>query len=120
MAFLGLIGLSGVVVNDSLVLVSHINDLRTEAGPEADIQGRVAEGTSNRLRAILMTTITTVVGVTPLAYGWGGSDPFMAPMALAIGYGLFFVTPLTLVIVPCLYVIGTDIGRVCRKIIPGL
>jgi multidrug efflux pump subunit AcrB len=65
-----------------------------------------------------MTTITTVLGLVPLAYGWGGSDPFMAPMALAIGYGLLFATPLTVILVPCLYVIGWDIGKILGKLVP--
>jgi len=58
-----------------------------------------------------MTTLTTAAGLVPLAYGIGGSDPYMAPMALALGYGLLFATPLTLVLVPCLYVIFDDIGK---------
>ena len=118
LAFLGIIGLSGVVVNDSLVLVSHINDLRDKANDSSRLLDLVAQGTANRLRAILMTTITTVLGLVPLAYGWGGSDPFMAPMALAIGYGLLFATPLTVILVPCLYVVGCDIADLARKLTP--
>ena len=87
LALLGLVGLSGVVVNDSLVLVSHINGLRERHTGIRTIH-LIAEGTSERLRAIVLTTVTTAVGLIPLAYGWGGSDPFMAPMALAMGYGL--------------------------------
>ena len=63
----------------------------------------VAEGTSDRLRAILLTTLTTVIGLLPLAYGIGGTDEWMAPMALVLGYGILFATPLTLILVPCLY-----------------
>ncbi|MEC9466433.1 MAG: efflux RND transporter permease subunit, partial [Myxococcota bacterium] len=105
-------------VNDSLVLVSHINDLRDKANDSTRLLDLVAQGTANRLRAILMTTITTVLGLVPLAYGWGGSDPFMAPMALAIGYGLLFATPLTVILVPCLYVVGCDIADLARKLTP--
>jgi multidrug efflux pump subunit AcrB len=105
---LGLVGLSGVVVNDSLVLVSHINEMRKKHRGDR-LLNIIAAGTADRLRAIVMTTITTVVGLIPLAYGWGGSDPFMAPMALAMGYGLLLVTPLTLVLVPCLYTVALDI-----------
>ncbi|UCC44931.1 MAG: efflux RND transporter permease subunit, partial [Candidatus Zixiibacteriota bacterium] len=113
-AIMGIIGLSGVVVNDSLVMVSHINDLRRQR-PDDSLLRIVAEGTSNRLRAIVLTTITTVVALLPLAYGIGGTAVFMAPMALALGWGLFFATPLTLVLVPCLYVVGQDIGRIFRR-----
>ncbi len=59
-----------------------------------------------------MTTMTTVAGLLPLAYGLGGSDPFIAPMVLALGYGVLLATPLTLALVPCLYMIHEDItGR---------
>jgi multidrug efflux pump subunit AcrB len=113
LAGMGLIGLTGVVVNDSLVMVSHINELRKER-PEERSRDIVAEGAANRLRAIVMTTITTVVGLIPLAYGIGGSDPFIAPMALALGYGLLFATPLTLVMIPCLYLVREDILKFTR------
>jgi multidrug efflux pump subunit AcrB len=105
---MGIIGLSGVVVNDSLVLVNHINELR-RSRPDESVMDIVAEGTADRLRAIVMTTITTVAALLPLAYGIGGTALFMAPMALALSWGLIFATPLTLVLVPCLYMIGQDI-----------
>jgi len=112
---MGVIGLSGVVVNDSLVLVNHVNELRQKR-PDVGVKKIVAEGTANRLRAIIMTTLTTAVCLVPLAYGLGGSDPFMAPMALALGWGLIFATPLTLVLIPCLYIIGQDIKGIFRRV----
>ena len=112
---MGLVGLTGVVVNDSLVMVNHINRLRKE-NPDRSIIDIVSQGAADRLRAITMTTLTTVVGLLPLAYGIGGSDPFIAPMALALGYGLLFATPLTLALVPSLYVIRTDIIRLVKRI----
>ena len=108
MGIMGIIGLSGVVVNDSLVLVNHINELR-RSRPKDSVMDIIAEGTADRLRAIVMTTITTVAALLPLAYGIGGTALFMAPMALALSWGLIFATPLTLVLVPCLYMIGQDI-----------
>jgi multidrug efflux pump subunit AcrB len=119
LGMLGVIGMAGVVVNDSLVLVDHLNSLRREAkvslaNPKQLIQ-LVATGTANRLRPILLTTFTTVAGLLPLAYGLGGQDMYMSPMALALGYGLLFATPLTLVIVPCFYVIGYDIKRLFTR-----
>jgi len=110
-AMIGTIGLAGVVVNDSLVLVSYLNELRKQR-PDQNIREVVALGTASRLRAIVLTTLTTVAGLLPLAYGIGGTDLFLSPMALALGYGLLFATPLTLVLVPCLYVIGYDMGRI--------
>jgi len=114
MGIMGIIGLCGVVVNDSLVLVNHINNLKRQRR-DVGIQELVAEGTADRLRAIILTTLTTVAALLPLAYGLGGTAVFMAPMALALGWGLFFATPLTLVLVPCLYMIGQDIGRIFRR-----
>ena len=116
MAIMGIIGLSGVVVNDSLVLVNHVNDLRRER-PNEDIREIVAEGTADRLRAIIMTTLTTVAALLPLAYGIGGTALFMAPMALALGWGLLFATPLTLVLVPSLYLIGQDLYGLIKKML---
>ncbi len=113
-AMLGVIGLAGVVVNDSLVLVNHINRLRRQR-PDESILKIVAEGTSDRLRPVLLTTLTTVAGILPLAYGIGGTDPYMAPIALALAYGLIFATPITLALVPCLYMIGQDIGSIFRR-----
>ncbi|UCC44847.1 MAG: efflux RND transporter permease subunit, partial [Candidatus Zixiibacteriota bacterium] len=110
LAVLGLIGMMGVVVNDSLILVNYINFHRQE-DPEKSLLRIVAEGTSTRLRPILLTSITTVAGVLPLAYGLGGSDPFISPMAMALGYGILFATPLTLILMPCFYMVQNDISR---------
>ncbi len=112
-AIMGIIGLCGVVVNDSLVLVNHINHLKRQRKGEG-IRDIVAEGTADRLRAIVLTTITTVAALLPLAYGLGGTAAFMAPMALALGWGLVFATPLTLLLVPCLYMIGQDVYGIFR------
>ncbi len=114
LGMIGVIGLAGVVVNDSLVLVAHVNELR-KRHPQRPIREIVAEGTSDRLRAVLLTTVSTVAGLLPLAYGIGGSDPYMGPMALALGWGLLFATPLTLLLLPCLYLMGADI----RRLLPG-
>ena len=115
MAMLGAIGLAGVVVNDSLVLVSHLNETVKKGQGEKTLNELVIKGTSHRLRPIIITTLTTVAGLIPLAYGLGGSDPFMMPMALSLGYGLIFATPLTIVLVPCFYMIGEDLKRLIWK-----
>ncbi len=115
MAMLGVIGLSGVVVNDSLLLVNFVNQLQI-ARPGTSLVRHVAEGTATRLRPILVTSITTVAGLLPLAYGVGGSDQFGGTMALAMGYGILFATPLTLVLLPCFLMIHNDIGRGAARI----
>ena len=117
-AMMGVIGMMGVVVNDSLILVNHINSHRSEAG-ERDFLEIVADGTTARLRPILLTSITTVAGLLPTAYGLGGYNAFIAPMALALGYGILFATPLTLLLLPSLYMAQHDIGQLIRRI-PGL
>jgi multidrug efflux pump subunit AcrB len=118
LALMGLVGLSGVAVNDSLVMVNHINKLREER-PAEPVLEVIARGAADRLRAIVMTTLTTAVGLIPLVYGIGGSDPFIAPMALALGYGLLFATPLTLAFVPCVYAVRVDllsaVGRIFQR-----
>jgi multidrug efflux pump subunit AcrB len=113
-SMLGIIGLSGIVVNDSLVLINHVNALR-KAQPDKAIMDILAQGTADRMRAIIMTTVTTVAALLPLAYGWGGTDSWMSPMALALGWGLIFATPLTLVLVPCLYMMGQDMHGMLRR-----
>jgi multidrug efflux pump subunit AcrB len=62
-----------------------------------------------------LTSLTTIAGLLPLVYGFGGQDIHMSPMALALGYGLLFATPITLVLVPSLYMIGHDIGKLFRS-----
>jgi multidrug efflux pump subunit AcrB len=111
---MGVIGMIGVVVNDSLVLVNHLNNLR-KWNPDWSLRKVISEGSSHRLRAVLLTTLTTVAGLLPLAYGLGGTDLYMQPMALALGYGILFATPLTLVLVPSLYMIGADIGAWLKR-----
>jgi len=107
---LGVVGLTGVVVNDSLILVNFVNLLRARhAG--SPLRDLVAEAAATRLRPILLTSVTTVSGLLPMAYGLGGSDAFMAPMALAMGYGILLATPITLILLPALLVIRDDLSR---------
>jgi multidrug efflux pump subunit AcrB len=115
LAMLGSIGLAGVVVNDSLVMVDRINRLRNSETSKK-LSQIVAEGSASRVRPVLVTSITTVVGLLPLAYGLGGSDPYMSPMALALGYGLVFSTPIILLLLPCLYMINEDFAAMGRWI----
>ena len=115
LGLLGVVGMAGVVVNDSLVLVNYLNEL-CQSGKNIDMRVHVSKGTADRLRAILLTTVTTAAGLLPLAYGIGGTDAAMMPMALALGWGLLLATPLTLVLIPCLYMIGFDIRNLFSMI----
>jgi multidrug efflux pump subunit AcrB len=113
LAMLGVIGLVGIVVNDSLILVNLVNRMR-EMDAEISAKSAVVQATKHRLRPILLTSVTTVAGLLPMAYGIGGSDPFSAPMALAMGYGILFATPLTLILLPCLLLVQDDVRTLAR------
>jgi len=112
MAMLGCIGLTGVVVNDSIVLVDFIVSLRKKGVGKFE---SIIEAGKTRLRPVILTTVSTVAGLLPVAYGIGGSDPFLKPMALAIGWGLAFATVLTLLLVPCLYAISDDVTALLHR-----
>lgn len=109
MALIGLVGTIGVAVNDSLIMVDRINKLSQKAG--AMSQSVIAEGATSRLRAIILTTITTVGGVMPMAYAIGGESGFTQPLAFSIGWGLTFATILTLFALPMLMAIAHDFSR---------
>lgn len=102
MAMFGMVALTGIVVNDSLVMVDFINKRRTEG---ASLMDGVREGSLQRLRPIVSTTLTTCLGLLPLAIGLGGQDLVLAPMALAITAGLGIATLLVLLVVPALYLV---------------
>ena len=112
MAMMGVTALVGVVVNDSIVLVNFINEYRKE---HPDLLSAIYEASLSRLRPVLLTTITTVAGLLPLAHPWLGrimkfgrsvdSDPFLQPMALSFAWGLAFATAVTLIFIPALYLI---------------
>lgn len=113
LGILGMVALSGVAVNDSIVLVDFINRRRKEEG-QSRFDSIISSGQS-RLRPIILTTITTMGGLIPLAYGWIGSDPFLKPMAIAIVWGLFFASGQTLIVIPCFYAIVDDAGEFINK-----
>jgi multidrug efflux pump subunit AcrB len=107
-AILGVLALVGVIVNDSLVLVSHLNYLKQKSLEKMSIHQWIVKGARDRLRAVVLTSLTTLAGIIPLAYGIGGTDYILQPMALALGYGLLFGTLMTLVLLPCLYLINVE------------
>ncbi|MFC1624249.1 efflux RND transporter permease subunit [Candidatus Omnitrophota bacterium] len=112
MAILGIVGLNGIVVNDSIVLVDFINKLR---GGGMDRHASIIKAGQIRIRPVLLTTITTVGGLSTVAYGIGGKDPFLVPMALSICWGIAFATILTLIVIPCIYSIVDDIALKLTK-----
>ena len=115
MATMGMVGLTGVVVNDAIVLVKFINDQRRKDG--VPLFEALVEAGRQRLRPILLTSITTVAGLLPVIYGWGGYEPFVAPAAITLAYGLVFATFLTLLVVPVVYHILYDVKSGMCKIL---
>ncbi len=108
MALVGIIGLSGVVVNDSVVMVAFINKLVKENN-SSSLKDDIAEGAKQRLRPIILTTLTTVAGLLPSVYGIGGDVQSLVPVVMALSYGLIFATLVTLIMVPSLFLIIRDI-----------
>lgn len=108
-AILGTLALVGVIVNDSLVMVANLNYLKAKFASTMSVYEWVVQGAKDRLRAVVLTTLTTLAGVMPLAYGIGGTDFILQPMVLSLGYGLLFGTLITLILLPCLYLINHDL-----------
>ncbi len=103
---MGIVGLNGIVVNDSIVLVEFVNNLRRKG---VNRRASLIQSGQLRLRPVLLTTITTALGLAPTAYGIWGDDPFLRPMALTIVWGIVCATLLTLIVLPCIYAIIDDI-----------
>jgi HAE1 family hydrophobic/amphiphilic exporter-1 len=102
--FIGAIMLSGIVVNNGIVLIDYINQLRRRGEPTYDA---IVEAAKIRLRPILMTTLTTVLGLLPMALAAGEGSEIRAPMALTVIGGLLGATILTLLVIPTLYAVVT-------------
>lgn len=112
-SLMGIVALSGVVVNDSLVLVDFANSERKRG---ADAHDAVCTAGVRRFRPILLTTLTTFGGLAPMIFETSRQARFMIPMAISLGYGIVFSTFITLVLVPCLYMIIEDLGKVFKAI----
>ncbi|MFQ5412224.1 MAG: efflux RND transporter permease subunit, partial [Phycisphaerae bacterium] len=111
-SLIGLVALSGIVVNDSLILMTFINRRRAEGVSAFDA---VIEGGQSRLRAILLTSITTILGLAPLLTETSFQAKFLIPMGISIASGLAFATVLTLIGVPALYLILVDIQNLLAR-----
>ena len=102
---LGMVALTGVVVNSALILLVFIQRSIKEG---MNCREAIMLAGRRRLRAVILTATTTVLGLLPTAYGWGGSDFFVAPMALALSWGLFFATVITLLVIPAALAVTLD------------
>ena len=117
MSMLGLVALTGVVVNDSLVLVHYINTQRNEG---KGLYDAVRTAGLVRFRPILLTSLTTAAGITPLMLEESVQAKFLIPMAVALAFGVLFATVISLVLVPSLYLIIEDIKQAGRWVLRGL
>lgn len=106
LSLFGIVGLAGVVVNDSLVLIHATNRIR---GQGADARGAITQATALRFRAIILTSLTTFAGLTPMILERSLQAQFLIPMAVSLGFGVLFATGITLLLVPCGYIILEDI-----------
>jgi len=109
LSIFGIIALTGVVVNDSLIMVDFVN--RAIASGQ-EIISAVVDAGCQRFRAIMLTSVTTFLGILPLVLESSPQAEFIKPMATSLAFGIVFATVITLVLVPCLYVILDDWGLV--------
>ena len=110
---IGLLTLAGIVVNDSLVLIDFMNRFRDQEG--LSHYQAIVRACHIRMRPILLTSITTICGLAPMAFGLGGKSIFWAPLATAIMWGLGFATFLILTMVPAYYAILHDLKQLLRQ-----
>jgi len=109
----GIIALAGVVVNDSLLLVSTFNDLREN---EEDLHEAISFSCRSRLRAVLLTSLTTFAGLMPLLWETSLQAQFLIPAAVSLAYGILFATAITLVLIPSLLMILCDLSARLRSL----
>ena len=115
LALIGLVGLSGVIVNAGIVLISYILRLK-EDGDKRSMHEILAYASSMRLRSVVITSLTTIAGFAPTAYGIGGKDEVLSPMTLSMMWGLASGTILTIIWVPCAYAILEDFNNIFKKL----
>jgi multidrug efflux pump subunit AcrB len=102
---LGIVALTGVVVNDSLVLVDCVNTLKSRS---VTLFKAVSDGATRRFRAIILTSLTTFLGLAPLMLEKDTQAQFLIPMAVSLAYGIIYATLITLFLLPALYLIFDD------------
>ncbi len=107
-SIMGVIACAGVVVNDNLVLIDRINNLRDEG---MDLVDALLQGATDRFRPIVLTSVTTFVGLLPIMLETSVQAQFLIPMVVSLSFGVIFATGVTLVLVPALYLLGDDIGK---------
>ncbi|TGD43538.1 efflux RND transporter permease subunit [Pseudotabrizicola sediminis] len=112
----GLIGMSGIIINDSIVLVSTIDEYSEKRG----LFPAIVDGVAERFRAVLLTTLTTVIGLSPLLFEGSSQAEFLKPTVITLVYGLAFGMFLVLIMVPALMAVQADIAKMFRALSRGL
>ena len=112
LSFFGVIALSGVVVNDSLIMVDFVNAAVKRGTP---IMQAVVDAGCKRFRAILLTSLTTFFGLLPMLMEDSLQAQFVIPMAVSLGFGIIFATVITLVLIPCMYIVLEDFHALIGK-----
>jgi multidrug efflux pump subunit AcrB len=110
-SMMGIVALAGVVVNDSLILIVSVNDYRAKGATPFEA---VISGGMRRFRPILLTSLTTFMGLMPMIFEPSVQARFLIPMAISLGFGVLFATILILLVVPAVYLIVEDLGAVYR------
>ncbi|BED89492.1 acriflavin resistance protein [Pseudoalteromonas sp. MM1] len=113
LSMFGIIAVAGIVVNDSLVMVDFVNKARAEG---MAIKQAVMQAGAKRFRAILLTSITTFIGVMPIIMETSLQAKIVIPMAVSLAFGVLFATVITLILIPCQYVALEDAKRLTRKL----
>ena len=108
LSFLGMLALTGVVVNDSLVLMTRYNQTKAEG---CSVHDALTSAGLGRFRAIFLTTVTTVAGLMPLMNETSEQAQYLIPAAVSLAYGEIFATAITLILVPVLIAISADVQR---------
>ena len=111
LSFMGMLALTGVVVNDSLVLVDYVNRQRRKG---ADIMSAVLTAGAARFRPVILTSMTTFAGLTPILAEKSTQAQFLKPMAVSLAFGILFATLITLVIVPVNYILFNKAGELIK------
>jgi multidrug efflux pump subunit AcrB len=111
LAFIGVVGLTGVVINSAIILVDYIRELQSQRGAQVSLKELLIEASGKRLRAVLATGLTTVVGLLPTAFGLGGYDAILVDITLALSWGMIIGTILTLIWIPAGFLILSDLKK---------
>jgi multidrug efflux pump subunit AcrB len=112
MSIFGIIALSGVVVNDSLILVDFINRGIRQG---KTVLESIVDAASGRFRAILITSLTTFFGIFPMLLEKSIQAQFVLPMSVSLAFGIVFATVISLIVVPCLYLLLDDFGFIAKN-----